>query len=216
MSEEFIRSTRHHLTFLVLVVLVLLYQVFYVQRNQLKALSSHHKEAFSRLQCDGTGVFNPYATRNQTIVDNGLTNSNVLLWGNEPGSLMKTTLDNSNSSTFLGSPEPPVFYDIGDVREVRKTRHKSQSNTGISADPSGGLQFSYTYKKVPVVDDQGNVTEKLEYIRCPSSKHIVKDNVCIMPPPGHRESARFMPIDNFADGDDRGLLAAAQGGENSY
>ena len=56
MAEEFIRSTRHHLTFLVLVVLVLLYQVFYVQRNQLKALSSHHKEAFSRLQCDGTGV----------------------------------------------------------------------------------------------------------------------------------------------------------------
>ena len=201
MAEEYIRSTRHHLTFLVLVTLVLLYQVFYVQRNQLKTLSSNHKEAMQTL--------NPYASRLPTVVDSGLTSDTIIGWGN-PAQRTTECPDINEAkaylalqgmdyySTFLGGHEPPVFYDIGDVQKTRDTRHRSQSKTGISADPSGGPQFSYIYRKVPVTDEQGNVTEKVEYIRCPSSKHIEKDNKCILPPPGHREPMRNWNADTNA------------------
>ena len=209
MGDEFIRSTGYHLTFLVVVSLVLLYQVFYVQRNQLKALEVHHKESFSRLPCDGTGVFNPYATRNETITDSGLTNSNALVWGNEPGSLMKTTLGDSNSSTFLGGPEPPVFYDIGDVREVRKTRTKASAGDFQNED-GYNKKVQRVASLVDAVDENGNKYKKLVYTDCLPGQ-IVYKNKCVTP-----ESARFMPIDSFIPGDDDSLLAAAQGVKNSY
>jgi hypothetical protein len=126
MAEKYIRDFQHSMTIIVAVLLILAYQVFYTQRNQLQDIECRRKYE---------GFENTYATRQQVIADSGLTSTNVAVWGNDPGS-SGYICPGSKQSSFFGGPEPPVFYDIGDVQAVRGTRSRGD----------------YTY------DAQGNVT----------------------------------------------------------
>lgn len=129
MTEKIIRDFQHSMTIIVAVLLILAYQVFYNQRNQIQQLQTHHKtESYS---CD-SGINNSYASRQAIIAEGAFGTTHAQVWGNDPG----YTMPSSKQSSFLGGPEPPVFYDIGDVQSVRGTRARGD----------------YTY------DDQGNVT----------------------------------------------------------
>jgi hypothetical protein len=106
---------------------------------------------------------NPYASRLPTVVDSGLTNTNVLNWGNGLNAsvcpskaqadayLAKSGNDyysdaDYDKQGFLGHIEAPVFYDIGDVRKTRDTRARNTAPV-VTVD-----QVSY----IPVNDANGN------------------------------------------------------------
>lgn len=149
MVEQYIREFGQHLTFIVVVILLLAYQVLYVQRNQIKNLEiecgTHKREGMRTW--DGSIVQNPYASRLETVTDNGLTSSSVISWGNVGGRTCPTLdeanayLANDETSPFLGGPEPPVFYDIGDIQTDRALR----SAGGYNVSKLGNVVSSDTF-----------------------------------------------------------------------
>jgi hypothetical protein len=115
--ETAIKDFSYSMTIITLVILFLVYQVYFVNRGRLSKLEKHHgSEAF------GTS----YAARLPVYTDSGLTSSDVLAWG-QLGQQACPTVDEANAylaqdEAFLGNHAPPVFYDIGDVRDTRTTR----------------------------------------------------------------------------------------------
>jgi hypothetical protein len=193
--DENIKSMGGHLLGIVLSILVLMVWVFYVQRNQLKILEKHHGVVETMSSDDS--FYNPYATRNPTITQGGLGTNMAQVWGNSPS--------RNRSSNFLGSPEPPVFYDIGDVSAVRKTRNKAAA----AGDDVTMPMRRVVYENTGEVDSDGKAIKKLVFKDCDPGQ-IVYNNNCVTP-----ESATFVPIHEGFD-DDAQLLDMAQGGINSY
>lgn len=153
--DGYIREFQHRWTITVILFLILFYYMYDVYQ----VVNKNHGEAMT--------VNNPYAARPPTIVDNGLTNSNVLTWGNDIGGETCPSKDqalaylsikdmdyysdgNYEKQSFLGGREPPVFYDIGDVRKTRDTRARNQSKVGIDA---GGNYQQTSY--IPKLDSNG-------------------------------------------------------------
>jgi hypothetical protein len=137
----------------VLVILMIL-QFFLLMTGANIASASLSKQGFTS---------NPYASRLPTVVDSGLTNTNVLNWGNGLNAsvcpskaqadayLAKSGNDYYSDADygkqgFLGHIEAPVFYDIGDVRKTRDTRARNTAPV-VTVD-----QVSY----IPVNDANGN------------------------------------------------------------
>lgn len=153
--DGYIRDFQHRWT----ITVVLFFILFYYIHDIYKIIHKNHGE---------TMVINPYAARPPTIVDSGLTNSNVLTWGNDIGGETCPNMSQAKQylamkgmdyysdmdyekQNFLGHAEPPVFYDIGDVRKTRDTRAGNQSNVGISAAGDNAPQVSY----IPDLDADG-------------------------------------------------------------
>lgn len=153
--DGYIRDFQHRWTITVVLFLI----IFYYIHDIYKIINKNHGEAM---------VNNPYASRLPTIVDSGLTNSNVLTWGNDINGQRCPSMSQAKQylamkgmdyysdmdyerQNFLGSHEPPVFYDIGDVRKTRDTRDRSQSAVGISAAGDNAPQVSY----IPILDEEG-------------------------------------------------------------
>jgi hypothetical protein len=203
MAEQYIRDFRHHLTFIVVVVLLLAYQVFFVHRKHLKKLDiAHGSESYISVP------------RLPTIVDSGLTSNKAVVWGNMAGSDECPTMSEAKEylsqqgmdyySNFLGGHEPPVYYPIGDVQKTRDTRHKSQSDIGNAPIAGYGGNFMYEAKTVTFTDPQGITRTKVEYVPCPTTQHKLNSSgSCYLP----TEGARFVDIEPFnSPQSDRDLL----------
>ena len=149
--ESRIRAFQYSSTLITLAVILLFYQVMWV-----------HRSAIKKLQTDPFD--NPYAARLQTYTDNGLTNSSVISWGRVGGTVCPNKAEAlaylENDEGFLGSSEPPVFYDIGDLNSYEQTRNKSGydiSKHGVikaagSSEFSRTDQFGPLYYKVKDAD----------------------------------------------------------------
>jgi hypothetical protein len=115
--ETAIKDFSHSMTIIVLVLLFLVYQVFISNRGRLSALENHlGSEAF------GTS----YASRLPVQNEIGWSNDdqNLKTWG-QIGQQNCPSSDEANAylahdEAFLGGPSPPVFYDIGNVKDDRK------------------------------------------------------------------------------------------------
>lgn len=123
----------------VIVVLLLLtmHRVFYVHRHQFKLLNMKNDVVESMLDY---GLRNPYA--NTGVRGHTLASDSLL--GSQPGTSSEVAITEAQiQSGFLGGHEPPVFYDIGDVRAARTMRG---TRTGYMVDAQGS----------PVYDAEGN------------------------------------------------------------
>jgi hypothetical protein len=127
--ETAIREFSHSMTIIVLVILFLVYQVYF-NRRRLSNLEKHPgSEAFG----------SSYTARLPVYTDSGITSDNVLAWG-QLGHQACPTVDEANAylaqdEAFLGGPAPPVFYDIGNVKDTRTTR----SSTGYAISKFGAV-----------------------------------------------------------------------------
>lgn len=189
MPDQYIREFQYHLTVFTVVLLLLLYQVYYVQRKQIKDIQLEHE---SGVMC-AEGFDNPYAARLQQFTDSGLTNPYVTTWGNVGGSRCPTVAQANSylakdelslQDSFLGHHEPPVFYDIGDVRTGRSTR--SQGGYSISKHGKvAGLDRKFAHSDVST--DQAaifHVAGKDRHgmpIYCPIGQTLDDRNMCYQP-----------------------------------
>lgn len=125
MSNLAIYNVQYSFAIMIVLLLFTAYHVFFVNKPRIKQLSGEHGlESFS----------NPYA--NYVKYSAGLSDRG-------PPGEGAFDLRSENQSGFFGGPEPPVFYDIGDVRAARTTRG---TNTGYLRDSNGD----------PVYDAAGN------------------------------------------------------------
>ena len=147
--DGYIREFQHRWTITIVLFLILFYYVYDIYQ----VVNKNHSETMTN---------NPWAARIPTVVDSGLTNTNVLTWGNYVGGAKCPTVEEANAylattgmdyysdgnyehkQSFLGTREAPVFYDIGDVRKTRDTRARNQSKVGIDA---GGNYQQTSYIK---------------------------------------------------------------------
>ena len=181
-----------------LVVIVIIIWQMVSQQSSIARLSKLHAEPFSN---------NPYAARLPTIVDSGITSNTVLGWGNAAGGRECPSMEEANSylatpgmdyySNFLGGPEPPVFYNIGDVQKTRDTRDRSQGGLDGSVSKYGN-GVSYEARQVPYTDSQGNSMVRTEYVPCRSARYVINsDGKCALPA-GMTEAATFHNINEAA------------------
>jgi hypothetical protein len=159
--ETTIKEFNYKFTVITIILLVLMYQVM-VNTNKISLEHGTVAQIASVLK-NSEPMTNSYAARLPTVVDSGLTNTNVLNWGNGLNAsvcpnkeqadayLAKSGNDYYSDADygkqgFLGHIESPVFYDIGDVRKTRDTRAKN-SVPVVTVD-----NVSY----IPVNDANGN------------------------------------------------------------
>lgn len=120
---------------LVMVVMMIIYQV-YQHNESIALLETHH------LAVEGAGCnCNPYANKAKYF---GVASDSI---GTKVhGATFDPTAINPSGGRdgFFGGSEPPVFYDIGNVRAQRTTRGDA---TGVLRDAAGN----------PVMDAAGNV-----------------------------------------------------------
>ena len=213
MAEKYIRDFQYSSTIIVAVLLVISYQVFYTHSDQIKNLQSYHKsEAFT----------NTYAARLPVLTDSNLTTTSYGVWGNDIG--QSKSGFTGGQSAFLGGPEPPVFYDIGDVQSVRGTRsagdytYDSQGNVSGSDQVNWNAQDQYGQLFFPEVTPDGSTRyisrgtfceKNPADLRCMTSKALMDADSgykpkLVAPGPGWSINAKgqwvkaegmFMPID---------------------
>lgn len=186
----------------IVVILIVLYLWYSITVNQ-KAIRKLNGESMNN-------GYNAYASRLPTIVDSGLTTNSVAVWGNDVNGESCPTAEQANAylatadgkyysntnDSFMGNPEPPVFWPIGNVQKTRDTRAANQGGHNMNYSNGNGSNGSLQYYSVqqPVLDSNGNPAfirnrdgtstgrpdMKTVYMPCKPGEQVV-NNVCVMP-----------------------------------
>jgi hypothetical protein len=173
-----------------LIIFVFLALYTYVVSGRVVALERHHAATATAVEamCGCNPAGSSYVSRLQQVVENGVVGGPTggVYWGNEPG---KSNLVSDEG--FYGHGEPPVFYDIGDVRTVRAAQSK---NSGYTIDENGQL-----------IDAKGQrVTGERAKRALKKAVGKVKENYASYR--GAENFARYRGAENMTD---RGLQARA-------
>ena len=144
------------LVVMIVLVLVLMYQVFIVDRADINYLKmAHSKEGFN-----DNRVMDAYANRFGTVLTS---------YGGPPaeggfdttGAGARIPYGQSNKSSFLGGGEPPVFYDIGNLRAM-KANADATGYTYKTRQNRGSIQQVPVVPAMPVVSSADKVAAAIE------------------------------------------------------
>jgi hypothetical protein len=143
------------LVVMLVVVLVLMYQVFMVDRVDINYLKmAHSKEVTEGFRVNNNLVSNPGANRFDGGESSGQWQGGALVLDN-------SSYRNPSTSSFLGGGEPPVFYDIGNLRAMKANEDAS----GYTYNPKqnrGSLRQVPVVPAMPVVSSSDKVAAAIE------------------------------------------------------
>jgi hypothetical protein len=116
MDNKAILEYEYTMTFMLVLILMLTYQIFQVHRPKIATLEKAHKQ-------DTAAIDN--------LADE--------LEGFNSGAALRFESQDEQRSNFFGGHAAPVFYDIGDVKDTRSAR----SSNGYTTKTIGGNQVLF-------------------------------------------------------------------------
>ena len=148
MDNQSLLAYPYSLSVMLIVLIMVFYQVYMVNRPQIKKLKEEHATLGIEGMCDDKHTIDVFGQG--TRYDQELSDSMLSGPGYTKGFEKLTNGATNTTSGFLGGNEPPVFYDIGNVRAARAMRNKRDwsynpnavgSQDGVSVNKSGGYSI---------------------------------------------------------------------------